>query len=94
VLVLGGEDQKELIVELKQLDLMVFTDHPNIADTIYVGDRPTSPVYFLQLMVRYGLVWGQITPDDDHELGQLQQQGRQSLDQLLLAFLGELIPYG
>jgi acetyl-CoA decarbonylase/synthase complex subunit beta len=34
-----------------------------------MGSRETSPVYFLQLMVRYGLVWGRIKPGDDHQLG-------------------------
>jgi acetyl-CoA decarbonylase/synthase complex subunit beta len=69
VLVLGGEDQHELISKLKQLDFMVFTDLGSIPKTIYIGNRPISPVYFLQLMVRYGLVWGKIAPGDDHEMG-------------------------
>ncbi|MBE0699425.1 MAG: hypothetical protein IH586_21085, partial [Anaerolineaceae bacterium] len=69
VLVLGGEDQVELITRLKQLDFMVFTDQANIPDTISIGSRQTSPVYFLQLMVRYGLIWGMIAPGDDHEMG-------------------------
>ncbi|MCP4155386.1 MAG: hypothetical protein GY757_47110 [bacterium] len=69
VLVLGGKDQHELVEELKQKNFMVFTDQPGIEDTTYVGSRNTSPVYFLQLMVRYGLVWGQIKGGDDHQMG-------------------------
>ena len=69
VLVLGGDDQPALIAKLKQQDFMVFTDQPHIADTIYIGQRPTSPIYFLQLMVRYGLIWGKIAPGDAHEMG-------------------------
>jgi acetyl-CoA decarbonylase/synthase complex subunit beta len=69
VLVLGNKDQKTIVKRLKDLNFMVFTDQPDIEDTIYIGGRPTSPVYFLQLMVRYGLVWGRIAPGDDHEMG-------------------------
>lgn len=68
-LVLGGEDQNELIEKLKERSFMVFTDLPGIPDTVYIGNRPTSPIYFLQLMVRYGLVWGRIAPGDDHQMG-------------------------
>lgn len=68
-LVLGDEDQGKLISKLKALDFMIFTDQPGIIDTIFIGSRDTSPVYFLQLMVRYGLVWGKIAPGDDHEMG-------------------------
>lgn len=68
-LVLGGGDQTELVARLKDRSFMVVTDGPGIADTTYIGDRPTSPVYFLQLMLRYGLVWGGISPGDDHEMG-------------------------
>lgn len=69
VLILGGTDQSELIGNLQRLDFMVFTDLPGIPDTVYIGSRDTSPVYFLQMMVRYGLVWGNIAPGDDHEMG-------------------------
>ena len=48
---------------------MVFTDQAGIPDTVFIGSRDTSPIYFLQLMVRYGLIWGRIAPGDDHEMG-------------------------
>jgi acetyl-CoA decarbonylase/synthase complex subunit beta len=68
-LVLGHRHTPELLEELKRRDYLVFTDQPGIPDTQFIGDRPTSPIYFLQLMVRYGLIWGGIAPGDDHELG-------------------------
>lgn len=68
VLVLG-KNQNELIGQLKNRGFMVFTDQPDIPDTTYIGSRDTSPIYFLQMMVRYGMVWGGIAPGDDHELG-------------------------
>lgn len=68
-LVLGGDDQAPLIDELKQRSFIVFTDRAGVPDTRYIGPRDTSPIYFLQLMVRYGLVWGRIAPGDDHEMG-------------------------
>lgn len=69
VLVLGGSSQNELIGKLKQKGFLVFTDNPDIPDTYFIGSRATSPVYFLQMMVRYGLLWGRISPGDDHEMG-------------------------
>ena len=68
-LVLGERHTPELLTELQRRSYMVFTDQPGIADTRFIGERPTSPIYFLQLMVRYGLIWGGIAPGDDHELG-------------------------
>jgi acetyl-CoA decarbonylase/synthase complex subunit beta len=68
-LVLGGKDHRKLIEKLKNLKFAVFTDTPGIENTVYIGCRDTSPVYFLQLMVRYGLTWGRIKPGDDHQMG-------------------------
>ena len=69
VLVLGGNDQKELIYKLKEKEFIVFTDIPGIEETYYIGNRNTSPIYFLQMMVRYGLMWGRIKPGDSHHMG-------------------------
>lgn len=66
---LGGGKQKELVEKLKEKGFMVFTDCQDIPDTYFIGSRSTSPVYFLQIMVRYGLIWGRISPGDDHEMG-------------------------
>ncbi len=69
VLLLGAEREDGLMEGLKDQNLLVFTDRPDIPDTCCIGGRATSPIYFLQLMVRYGLVWGRIAPGDDHEMG-------------------------
>ena len=68
-LVLGDRGHADYVSELLRRDFVVFTDHPGIEKTTYIGNRPTSPIYFLQLMIRYGLVWGRIRPGEDHELG-------------------------
>jgi acetyl-CoA decarbonylase/synthase, CODH/ACS complex subunit beta len=68
-LVLGKHKSPTLVEELKRRSFMVFTDSPDLPDTFFIGSRPTSPVYFLQLMVRYGLIWGQIAPGNAHEMG-------------------------
>jgi CO dehydrogenase/acetyl-CoA synthase beta subunit len=69
VLVLGTQSNVELIDILKEKGYYIFTDCPDIDDTFYIGNRATSPIYFLQMMVRYGLIWGRIAPGDDHEMG-------------------------
>ena len=69
VLVLGGDDKEELVAKLQEKDFLVFIDQPNVKNTVYIGNRATCPIYFLQLMVRYGMIWGQISPGDDHSLG-------------------------
>ena len=68
-LVLGGNGSEQLIQDLQEREFMVFTDLPGLPDTWDIGSRETSPVYFLQMMVRYGLTWGRIKPGDDHQLG-------------------------
>ncbi len=68
-LVLGGKDQRELVERLQERSFTVFCDQPDLPDTVYIGSRATAPVYYLQLMLRYGLVWGRIPPGADHEMG-------------------------
>lgn len=68
-LVLGEYKEELLFDRLKEYGFIVFTDCPDVADTVYIGGRQTSPIYFLQMMVRYGLIWGGISPGDDHEMG-------------------------
>ncbi len=69
VLVLGDNQHTQHVNRLQERDFMVFTDQAGLDNTIFIGDRTTSPVYFLQLMIRYGLVWGRIKPGDDHSMG-------------------------
>ena len=68
-LVLGNVENAAVVKLLTERDFMVFTDQPGIEGTVFIGARDTSPIYFLQLMVRYGLVWGRIAPGKDHEMG-------------------------
>jgi acetyl-CoA decarbonylase/synthase, CODH/ACS complex subunit beta len=68
-LVLGNKENETVVKLLTEKDFMVFTDQPGIEGAVFIGGRDTSPIYFLQLMVRYGLVWGRIAPGKDHEMG-------------------------
>lgn len=68
-LVLGARGNKELCAKLIEKGFYVFTDVDGIEGTYFIGTRETSPIYFLQMMVRYGLIWGRIQPGDDHEMG-------------------------
>jgi acetyl-CoA decarbonylase/synthase complex subunit beta len=54
-----GTETEELRNALDERSFMVFSG----------GTRPTQPVYWLQMMVRYAMVWGRIPPGDDHEMG-------------------------
>ena len=67
-LLLGSRHSPWLAERLQERDFLVFTDQPNISGTRFLGKRPTAPIYFLQLMVRYGLIWGRIPPGEDHRL--------------------------
>ena len=68
-LVLGERNRLPIITKLQERGFMCFVDAPGIDKTTFIGDRDTSPIYFLQMMVRYGLIWGQIAPGDAHEMG-------------------------
>jgi acetyl-CoA decarbonylase/synthase complex subunit beta len=54
-----GQDTAQLQKALDERSFMVFPG----------GPRPTQPVYWLQMMVRYAMVWGRIPPGEDHEMG-------------------------
>ena len=69
VLILGDSDQKVLIEKFKEKEFIIFTDTPEIDEIYFIGNRATSPIYFLQMMVRYGLIWGKIKPGDSHKMG-------------------------
>ena len=68
-LVLGTRNRLPIVAKLQERGFMCFVDAPGIEKTTFIGDRDTSPIYFLQMMVRYGLIWGQIAPGDAHEMG-------------------------
>ncbi|MCL2137176.1 MAG: hypothetical protein FWH40_06615 [Coriobacteriia bacterium] len=69
VLLLGTNKVHELAAAMFEKEFLIFTDQPDIANTVYIGSHDTAPIYFLQMMVRYGLIWGRILPGDDHEMG-------------------------
>jgi len=67
MLVLGDKKGKLAHRFLKE-DFFVFTDEPGIEDTHYLGERDSAPIYFLQMMFRYAMVWGRIKPGNSHQM--------------------------
>ncbi len=71
VLILGTTDEL-LIKKFLEKDFMVLTDYKDIEhdglDLRYIGSRDTSPIYFLQLMVRYAMIWGRMHAGQSHEM--------------------------
>lgn len=68
-LVLRSRHGPGLIERLRTHGFIVFTDQPGVEEATFIGSRDTSPVYFLQMMVRYAMTWGRIGPGDPHEMG-------------------------
>ena len=56
---LMGAGAADLKPALEEREFMVFES----------AGRPTHAVYWLQMMVRYAMIWGQIPPGEDHEMG-------------------------
>lgn len=56
---LMGAGAAEMKPALEGRDFMVFES----------AGRPTQAVYWLQMMVRYAMIWGRIPPGEDHEMG-------------------------
>jgi len=75
VFLMGGGDHSELAQKFRGREFLVFAqngaDLPKVVD---LGPRETAAVYFLQIMVRYAMVWGQIKPSDDHEMSHFLEQ--------------------
>ncbi len=74
-LVLGDADQTELIAGLKEKRFTVFSSsrHPG---AIFIGNRDTSSIYFLQNQVRYAMIYGRIKPGEPHEMAHfLEDEG-------------------
>ena len=69
VLVAGNGITREFTEKLKVAEYMVFTTHPDgTRDQVAIPQRETGAIYFLQMMVRYAMIWGQIPPGEDHEM--------------------------
>jgi len=70
VFLLGKDDSSDLAQEFREREFLVFSQNAANSDgAIDLGPRETAAVYFLQLMVRYAMIWGRIAPGDDHEMG-------------------------
>jgi CO dehydrogenase/acetyl-CoA synthase beta subunit len=74
VLVAGDAVSDRLVERFRAADYMVFSArHEGVRDQA-LPLRETGPIYFLQLMVRYAMIWGQIPPGEDHEMGHFLEQ--------------------
>jgi len=56
-----GECSRSLPSQLEARGFIVFPS----------GGRTTHPVYWLQMMVRYAMIWGRVPPGQEHEMGHL-----------------------
>ena len=75
VFLMGSSDHSELAQRFRERDFLVFAQNAgNIKSVIDLGPRETAAVYFLQIMVRYAMIWGRINPGDDHEMGHLLEK--------------------
>ncbi|NLF37943.1 hypothetical protein GX586_00770 [bacterium] len=70
VFLMGAGPHDELAAAFRAREFLVFCQNgAGMPDVVDLGPRQTAAVYFLQLMVRYAMVWGGIAPGDDHEMG-------------------------
>jgi hypothetical protein len=68
MLVAGDEETDELVDRLEVQQYMAFSlRHEELRDRA-IAPRETGAVTFLQLMVRYAMVWGQIPPGEGHAM--------------------------
>ena len=75
VFLMGNSDHSELEQKFRERDFLVFAQNgANLKNVIDLGPRETAAVYFLQIMVRYAMIWGGINPGDDHEMGHLLEK--------------------
>ncbi len=90
-LVLGATDEV-LIQKFLEKDFMVLTDFQDIEDDgidlRYIGSRDTSPIYFLQMMFRYALIWGRIHAGQSHEMSHFLEKDMPGL----IVIAGKLSP--
>lgn len=74
VLLAGSGITNSLVQRLKSADYMVFSAHHTEMRDQALPPRETGAIYFLQLMVRYAMIWAQIPPGEDHEMGHFLEQ--------------------
>jgi hypothetical protein len=68
VFLVGEGDHSRLASRFKERNFLVFAQNGAGVDAVDLGPRPTAAAYFLQLMVRYAMIWGRIEPGQDHEM--------------------------
>ncbi len=69
VFLMGSNDHSELAQKFRELEFLVFVQNGGtLQKVINLGPRETAAVYFLQVMVRYAMIWGGVAPGDDHEM--------------------------
>jgi acetyl-CoA decarbonylase/synthase complex subunit beta len=70
VFLMGNSNHSELAQKFRERDFLVFAQNVGtLKNAIDLGPRETAAVYFLQIMVRYAMIWGGIKHGDDHEMG-------------------------
>jgi len=75
IFLMGGGDHSQLAQKFREREFLVFAQNGvNLTKVVDLGPRETAAVYFLQIMVRYAMIWGQIKPGDDHEMGHFLEQ--------------------
>ncbi|MEE8325313.1 MAG: hypothetical protein V3R31_06620 [Candidatus Humimicrobiaceae bacterium] len=91
VLVLGATNET-IIQKFLERDFMVLTDYQDTdhdgLDSRYIGSRDTSPIYFLQMMFRYAMIWGRINPGQSHEMSHFLEKDMPGL----IVVAGDLSP--
>ena len=74
VVVAGEGISRDLVNRLRVADYMIFSAHHDDLRHQPLPARETGAIYYLQLMVRYAMIWGQIAAGDDHEMGHFLEQ--------------------
>jgi acetyl-CoA decarbonylase/synthase complex subunit beta len=74
VLLAGDAITQGLVERLKAAGHMIFSAQYEALRDQALPARETGAVYFLQLMVRYAMIWGQIPAGEDHEMGHFLEQ--------------------
>ena len=70
-LLVGAGVTEALVRRVVEREFLAFCDgtRAGAVRTHRIPPRPTGMVFFLQLAVRYAMLYGRIAPGDDHELG-------------------------
>ena len=69
-----GEGQRSLAAGLRERRFLIFSTSPDAEETHFLGDRDTSLVYYVQSLIRYGMIHYRIPPGETHELSHLLEE--------------------